>query len=60
MSLGEYVTEFGLVGHQWEERPWSCEDYIPYYREMPGSGSGSGWVEEQNGVRGIEDFLDSI
>jgi hypothetical protein len=21
MSLGAYVTENGLVGHQWEERP---------------------------------------
>ena len=21
MSLVEYVAEFGLVGHQWEERP---------------------------------------
>ena len=22
MSLVAYVTEDGLVGHQWEERPW--------------------------------------
>ena len=27
--------------------PWSCEDWIPQCREMPGRGRGSGWVSEQ-------------
>jgi hypothetical protein len=25
MYLVAYVAEDGLVGHQWEARPWSCE-----------------------------------
>jgi hypothetical protein len=36
--------------------PWSFEDSMPQYREMPGQGSGSGWVSEQREVewdRGI-------
>jgi hypothetical protein len=51
MALDAYVAEDGLVGHQWEERPWSCENFMPHYRGMPGPGSGSGWVGEQ-GDRG--------
>jgi hypothetical protein len=27
--------------------PWSCEDFMPQYRGMPGPGSGSGWVGKQ-------------
>jgi hypothetical protein len=42
-----YVAEDGLVSHQWEERPWSFEGHMPQYRELPGPGSGSGWVVEQ-------------
>jgi hypothetical protein len=45
------VASNGLVGHQWEERPWSFEDHMPQYRGMPGTGSGSGWVGEQGGGR---------
>jgi hypothetical protein len=47
MYLVAYVAEDGLVGHQWEEKPWSWEDHVPQYRGMPGPGSGSGWVGEQ-------------
>jgi hypothetical protein len=52
MSLAAYVAEDGLVGHHWEERgPWSCKDYMPQYRGMPGPVSGSGWVGEHGGDR---------
>ena len=43
MALAAYVAEDGLVSHQWEEGPWSCEGSIPQYRGMPGPGSRSGW-----------------
>jgi hypothetical protein len=42
-----YVAEDGLVSHQWERGPWSCEGSMPQYRGLPGPGSGSGWVGEQ-------------
>jgi hypothetical protein len=42
MALAAYVAEDGLVGHQWEERPWSCEGSMPQYRGMPGPGMGVG------------------
>ena len=47
MSLVAYAAENGLVSHHWEERPWSCKDYMPQYRGMPEPGSRSGWVGEQ-------------
>jgi hypothetical protein len=34
-----YVAENGLIGHQWEEIPWSCEGSMPQFRGMPGSRS---------------------
>ena len=40
-SLLAYVAEDVLVGHQLEERPWSCEDHMFQYRGMPGPGSRS-------------------
>jgi hypothetical protein len=54
MSLAVYVSEDGLVGHQWKERQahWSCKLYLPQYRESQdqeegvggwGNGWGSGW-----------------
>jgi hypothetical protein len=46
VSLAAHVAEDVLVGHQWEERP--LEDHMPQYRGMPGPGSWSGWVGEQN------------
>ena len=42
-----YVAEDGLVGHQWEERPWSYEGSMPQCRGIPGSGNRCGWVGEQ-------------
>jgi hypothetical protein len=37
------------------EAPRSCKLYMPQYRGMPGSRSGSGWVGEQDG-EGMGDF----
>jgi hypothetical protein len=36
--------------------PWSCEGSMPKCREMPGSGSRSGWVYEQGEGRGDVGF----
>ena len=46
LSLAAYVSEDGLVGHQWKERQahWSCKLYMPQYRGTPGPRTGSGWV----------------
>ena len=44
MSLAVYVSEDGLVGHQWKEK--SCKLYMPQYRGTPGPRSGSEWVGE--------------
>jgi hypothetical protein len=53
MALAAYVAEDGLVGHQWRRGLWSCEGSMPQCREMPGSGSRSGWVCERGwGVGG--------
>jgi hypothetical protein len=43
MSLVPYVSEDGLVGLQWKERPLGPEDlFMPQYRGTPGSRGGSG------------------
>ena len=55
MALAVYVAEDGLVGHQWEERPWSCEGSRPQYRGMPGPGMGVGGLGSR-ARRGIGDF----
>jgi len=36
MTPAAYVAEDGLVRHQWEERPWSCEGSMPHCRRMLG------------------------
>jgi hypothetical protein len=60
MSLVEYVAEFGLVGHQWEERPLVLQrSYAPLQgnaraRKQEWVGWGAAWQE------GIGDFGDSI
>ena len=48
VSLAAYVSEDGLVDHQWKERPISLAIslYMPQYRGTPGPRSGSGWVSE--------------
>jgi hypothetical protein len=42
MSLAAYVSEDGLVSHQWKEAHWSCKLYMLRYRGTPGPRSGSG------------------
>ena len=61
MSLAAYVSEDGLVGHQWKERPIGRANFIclTLYRGMPGPRSGRGWMGELVGER-VGDFWDSI
>jgi hypothetical protein len=58
MSLAAYVSEDGLVGHQWKERPIGCANFIclstgecQVHEVEEGGGSGGGHVG---------DFWDSI
>jgi hypothetical protein len=54
------LTEDGLFGHHWEERPLGLANFICLSTgETPGPRSRCGWVGEQ-GVGGIGDFQDSI
>jgi hypothetical protein len=64
MSLAVYVSEDGLVGHHWEERPLGLTNFICLSRCVGGGGtpgprSGSGWVGEL-GREGLGDFWGSI
>jgi hypothetical protein len=60
MPLAAYVSEDGLVGHHWKERPIALANFIcPSTGETPGPRSGSGWVGEWVG-EGMGDFWDSI
>ena len=56
VALAVYVAEDGLVSHQWEERPRSCEGSMPQYRGMLEPGSRSGWVGSREREEGIGDF----
>lgn len=40
MASAAHVAEDGLVGHQWEEKPWSCEGSMPQGRGMSGQEGG--------------------
>ena len=59
MSLAAYVSEDGLVGHQWKERPIGLANFI-----CLSTGERQGQevevVGEGNGVGGFGDFWDSI
>jgi hypothetical protein len=53
VSLAAYVSEDGLVGHQWKDAlvghqwkdaHWLCKLCMPHYRGNPGPRRGSGWV----------------
>jgi hypothetical protein len=60
MSLAAYVSEDGLVGHQWKERPIGHANFIclstgeSQGQEVGVGGWGNGWG------RGVGDFWDSI
>jgi hypothetical protein len=60
VSLSAYVSEDGLVGHQWKERPIGHANFIcPSTGEHQGQevgvgGWGSGWGKQ------VGDFWDSI
>ena len=59
LSLAAYVSKDGLVGHNWEERPFDHANFIcPSTGERQGQkvgvgGQGSGW-------EGMGDFWDNI
>jgi hypothetical protein len=38
------IVDDGLVEHQWEERPWSCEGPVPQCKGMPGQGGKIWWM----------------
>jgi hypothetical protein len=60
MSLAAYVSEDGLVGHHWEERPLGLANFIcPSTGECQGQEVGVGGYGSRAGG-GYEDFLDSI
>jgi hypothetical protein len=60
MSLAAYVSEDGLVGHQWKERPIGHANVICLSTGgTPGPRSGNGWVGEWV-WEGVGDFWDSI
>jgi hypothetical protein len=60
VSLAAYVSEDGLVGHQWKERPIGLANFICLStgerqgQEVGVSGEGRG------GGKGMGDFWDSI
>jgi hypothetical protein len=52
MSLAAYVSEDGLVSHQWKDRPIGRTNFICLKTgEHQGQESGSGWVGEWVGGR---------
>jgi hypothetical protein len=53
VSLAAYVSEDGLVGHQWKEWPIGCADFI--YVQGNARAKRWEWVWE-----GVGDFWDSI
>jgi hypothetical protein len=54
MSLAVYVSEDGLVGHHWEERPLGLANFNARAKKWEWVGRGTGWRE------GLGDFRDSI
>jgi hypothetical protein len=59
MSLPAYVSEDGLVGHQWKERPIGLANFICLSTgEHQGQEVGVGGSEESRG--GMGDFWNSI
>jgi hypothetical protein len=60
MSLAAYVSEDGLVGHQWKERPIGLANFI-YLSTGECQGKEVGVGEQgTGGGEGMEDFGDSL
>jgi hypothetical protein len=58
MSLAAYVSEDGLVGHQWKESPIGLANFICLSTgERQGQEVGGGW---RGGREGLENFWGSI
>jgi hypothetical protein len=60
VSLAAYVTEDGLVGHHWEERPLGLANFIC---PSAGESQAKNWECVGRGAgrgEGIGDFWDSI
>jgi hypothetical protein len=60
MSLAAYLSEDGLVGHHWEERPLGLVYFI--YASVLGNGRAKKWDWVRRGVleEDLGDFWDSI
>jgi len=56
MTPAAYVVKDGLVGHQWEKKPWSCQGWTPPppCRGMSGRGSRK-WEGLGRGITHIEE-----
>ena len=59
LSLAAYVSEDGLVSHQWKESPIGRAVYMPQYRGMTWPRGGHGWVGEWV-WEGVGYFWDNI
>jgi hypothetical protein len=55
--LGAYVSEDGLVGHQWKERPIGCANFICSTGER--QAKKWEWLGRGVGGEGMGDFWDS-
>jgi hypothetical protein len=61
VSLAAYVSEDGLVGHHWEERPLGLANFICLCTgERQGQEVGVGGWGIWGGEEGMGDFWDSI
>jgi hypothetical protein len=56
MALAAYTAEDNLVHHQWEEKPWSCESFMPQYRECQGQEAGVDKLVSRGRGEGIGGF----
>jgi hypothetical protein len=59
MSLAAYVSEDGLVGHHWEERPLGLATLYASVQGNTRAKKGE-WVSRGMGGEGLGDFWDSI
>jgi hypothetical protein len=60
VSLAAYISEDGLLSHNWKERPIGLANFICLSTGTSGPRSGSGWVGECGGGVGMGNICDSI